>query len=122
MPFFTRGNARIYYEDTGRGDPVLMVHGLVENTTYWSLCGVAGRVADSGCRVISMDMRGHGRTAVEEEPFGFDAETVGADILALADHLRLGRFHLVGHSAGGFASSRLAMKESGRLATLILTN
>src|SRR5271157_3286140 len=122
MPFFTRGNAHIYYEEIGRGDPVVMVHGLVENATYWSICGVAGRVADSGCRVILMDMRGHGRTTVEKEPFGFDAETVGADILALADYLSFGKFHLVAHSAGGFASSRLAMKESGRFATLILTN
>ncbi len=122
MPFLTRGNARIYYEEVGHGDPVILIHGLVENASYWSICGVAGRLADSNFRVISMDMRGHGRTEVVKEPFGFDVETVGEDILALAEHLGLGRFHLVGHSTGGFASCRLAMKESGRFATLILTN
>ena len=121
MPYFIRGNARIYYEDIGRGDPVIMVHGLVENTTYWSLLGITGMLADT-CRAIPIDMRGHGRTAVSGNPFGFDADTVGADIIALADHLKLGRFHLVSHSAGGFASVRQAMKDSSRFATLILTN
>jgi 3-oxoadipate enol-lactonase len=121
MPFFERGNARIYFEEAGHGDPLITVHGLNENTTYWSLPGVTERLAGS-CRVISMDMRGHGRTMVEGDPLGFDAETIGADIIGLADHLKLGRFHLMGHSTGGFASSRLAMKDSSRFAALILTN
>lgn len=121
MPFFTRGNARIYFEDVGRGDPLITVHGLNENTAYWSLPGVTGKLAGS-CRVMSMDMRGHGRSVVTGDPPGFNADTVGDDIIGLADHLGLGRFHLMGHSTGGFASSRLAMKDSSRLVSLILTN
>jgi 3-oxoadipate enol-lactonase len=117
MPFFKSGNARIYFEEAGQGDPLIAVHGLNENTIYWSLSGVTERLA-SCCRVISMDMRGHGRTVVECDPSCFDAETIGADIIGL----KLGRFHLIGHSAGGFISSRLAMKDSSRFATLILTN
>ncbi|GAH22735.1 unnamed protein product, partial [marine sediment metagenome] len=30
-------------------------------------------------RIISMDMRGHGRTAVEGEPYGYDADTMASD-------------------------------------------
>jgi hypothetical protein len=33
------------------GDPVIMVHGLIENTTYWSLPGVTGMLADT-CRAL----------------------------------------------------------------------
>lgn len=119
MAFFSRGNARIYFEDRGAGEPVIAVHGLTENTRYWEF--VAEEI--SAChRFIPLDMRGHSRTVVEGQPEGFDASTVGEDILALADHLGLGSFHLLAHSTGGFAGVRLAMKDSSRLASLVLTN
>ena len=35
MGFFTRDNARIYFEESRRGEPVVAVHGLIENTIYW---------------------------------------------------------------------------------------
>jgi pimeloyl-ACP methyl ester carboxylesterase len=122
MPFFNRDNASIYYEDDGAGEPVVAVHGLIENTAYWRLSGITGRLTTAGYRVVAMDMRGHGRTKTEGEPAGYDAQTVAADVEALADHLGLGRFYLLTHSTGGFAASRWAMKNSARLAGLILTN
>ncbi|HNY64257.1 MAG TPA: alpha/beta hydrolase [Deltaproteobacteria bacterium] len=119
MAFFTRGNARIYFEDKGEGEPVIAVHGLIENVLYWKF--VEGKLSRS-CRFIPMEMRGHGRTVVEGEPDGFDVDTVGEDIVALADHLGLERFHLLTHSTGGFAGVRYAMRDSSRFASLILTN
>jgi len=119
MAFFSSDTAHVYFEDTGRGEPVIAVHGLIENTVYWKT------VADTlsrHCRFIAMDMRAHGRTVVTGKPSGFDADTTGNDIIALADHLGLERFHLLGHSTGGFAAVRYAMKDTGRIASLILTN
>ena len=119
MPFFTRDNAKIYFEDQGCGDPIIAVHGLIENTTYWK--NISEDIS-SQFRFIPMDMRGHGKTVVDGEPYGYDADTVGDDIAALADALNLKRFHLLTHSTGGFAGVRYAMRESGRLASLILTD
>jgi pimeloyl-ACP methyl ester carboxylesterase len=119
MPFFTRDNAKIYFEERGSGEPIIAVHGLIANTTYWR------NIAPEICkkyRFISMDMRGHGKTVVDGEPYGFDDDTVGDDIVALADHLKIERFHLLTHSTGGFAGVRYAMRDSGRLASLILTD
>jgi 3-oxoadipate enol-lactonase len=121
MPFITCRNAKIYYEEQGGGDPVIAVHGLIENTRYWSIAGVAGRLAEK-YRFISIDMRGHGRTVVEGDPRGFDVDTIGEDIIDFADKMKIDRFHLIGHSTGGFASVRRAMKDSGRFASLILAN
>jgi len=119
MPVFTRGHAHIYFEDYGKGDPIIAVHGLIENTTYWT--GLLENVAKNH-RFIPMDMRGHGKTVVDGEPYGFDVDTVGDDIVALADYLNIDRFHLLTHSTGGFAGVRYAMRDSGRLASLILTD
>lgn len=119
MPFFEHDNAKIYFEDRGSGDPIIAVHGLIENTTYWK--NIAEEIC-AGHRFIPMDMRGHGRTLVHGEPCGFDVDTVGDDIEALADHLKIERFHLLTHSTGGFAGVRYAMRNSERLAGLILTD
>ena len=121
MPYFNRGNARLYYEDKGAGEPVIAVAGLMENTAYWDLTGVADAISQH-FRFVSMDMRGHGYTEVEGDPQGFDCQTVGEDIIALADHLGFDRFHLLTHSTGGFAGVRYAMKDCSRFASLILTN
>jgi len=40
MAYFQNGNARIYYEDIGQGEPIIANHGLSEDTTYWSEPGV----------------------------------------------------------------------------------
>jgi pimeloyl-ACP methyl ester carboxylesterase len=116
-----RGNARIYFEDLGTGEPIITTHGVAENGGYWSETGVAQRLAER-YRVVSMDMRAHGRTVVDGEPYGFDVETVADDIGALADHLGIDRFHLLTHATGGMAGVRYAMGHSDRLISLMLTD
>lgn len=120
MPFAPSGNARIYYEDHGTGEPVIAVHGLIENTAYFTETGVCDTLSRH-VRVIPMDMRAHGKTGVTGDPTGYDVDSIGADIEALADHLGLARFHLLSHSTGGFAAARYAMTRSDRLLSLMLT-
>jgi pimeloyl-ACP methyl ester carboxylesterase len=121
MPTLDRENAHLHWEEAGAGSPILTTHGLTENADYWSLSGVTAALAERH-RVISMDMRGHGRTRVEGPPFGFDVDTLGDDVEALADHLGLDRFHLLTHATGGMVGVRYAMRPGARLASLILTD
>jgi len=120
MPFFQNNTARIHYEDIGTGEPVIATHGLIENTAYWRKTGITPALAEH-FRVISMDMRAHGQTTETGDPRGYDIDACMDDITALADHLGIGRFHLISHSTGGFISVALAMKESPRIAGLVLT-
>lgn len=121
MAFFQNGNARIYYEDTGEGEPIITNHGRCEDTTYWSEPGVTATLAEK-YRVISTDMRGHGRTGVEDEPKGYDEVTMGEDFTALADHLNLDRFHILSHATGGMVACRYGIRHSDRLLSLMLTD
>ena len=121
MPYMQRGNAHIYYEDVGRGEPIITTHGVSENADYWSLPGVTQMLRDR-YRVISMDMRAHGYTVVEGEPQGFDVDTIADDIGALADHLGLDKFHLLTHATGGMVGMRYAMYHSDRLITHLSTD
>ncbi|MBI4767102.1 MAG: alpha/beta hydrolase [Deltaproteobacteria bacterium] len=121
MAYFQNNNVRIYYEDVGQGEPIIANHGLAEDTTYWSESGVTASLA-AKYRVISIDMRGHGRTVVEGEAKGYNEITMGEDFTALADHLKLGRFHLLSHATGGMVAARYGIRHSDRLLSLILTD
>jgi len=121
MTWFQNGNARIYYEDVGQGELIISNHGLGEDCCYWSETGITGKLAEQ-YRVISMDMRGHGRTVIVGAPYGYDADTMAADFDALANHLGVDKFHLLTHATGGMVGVRYAMTRSARLLSLILTD
>jgi pimeloyl-ACP methyl ester carboxylesterase len=121
MAWLEWGHTKIYYEDTGEGEPIITNHGLMEDGGYWSETGVTAKLAER-YRVISMDMRGHGRTVVDGEPYGYDVATMGNDFGVLADELGLDRFHILSHASGGMAAVRYAMTTSERLISLMLTD
>ena len=121
MPYFEKKNVKLYYEDVGQGEPIIANHGLMEDGTYWSESGVTAKLAEK-YRMISIDMRAHGRTIVSGRPFGFDADTMAADFDALADFLGIDRFHLLTHATGGMVGVRYAMTRSERLISLMLTD
>ena len=121
MPYFTRGDVALYYDDTGRGDAIITTHGGCENGSYWGLTGVTARLAETH-RVIDLDMRGHGRSWVYSEDKGYDVDSLADDIEQLADHLGLERFHLLTHATGGMVGLRYAMTRSERLLSLMSTD
>ena len=121
MAYFQNGNAKIYYEDVGQGEPIFTNHGVAEDASYWSEPGVTAALAEQ-YRVISIDMRGHGRTVIEGDPKGFDEITMGDDFTALADHLGFGKFHILSHATGGMYAARYGIRHSDRLFSLMLTD
>lgn len=121
MAYFENGNARIYYEDVGEGEVIFTNHGVTEDTTYWSEPGVTAALAEK-YRVVSIDMRGHGRTIIDGDPKGFDEVTMGDDFTALADHLGQDKFHILSHATGGMYAARYGIRHSDRLISLMLTD
>jgi pimeloyl-ACP methyl ester carboxylesterase len=120
MPFLERDGAKLFYEEAGQGEAILTTHGLAENSTYWSLAGITDALAER-FHVVSMDMRGHGRSTVTGGP-GFDVDTMADDVGALADALGLARFHLLAHATGGMVALRYARVHGDRLRSLLLTD
>ncbi|MFK8023105.1 MAG: alpha/beta fold hydrolase [Ilumatobacter sp.] len=87
--------------DGGDGTPVVLVHGITESSVSWD--PVIPRLT-SGRRVVSVDLRGHGRSGTAQD-YGFEA--LAGDVTAVIDHLGLERPHIVGHSLGGVVVSVL---------------
>jgi 3-oxoadipate enol-lactonase len=69
-------------------------------------------------RVVSLDLRGHGRSPVPPGPY--TVEDLAADVVATADGLGLDRFAYVGLSIGGAVGQVLGLEHAGRLSALVL--
>ena len=91
-----------YYEDLGRGSPVILIHGHSVDLRMWQHQLAA--LLEAGFRVIPYDVRGHGRSSVPAA--GYTWEDYVADLSALLNHLGLESTHLVGISMGGSMASK----------------
>jgi non-heme chloroperoxidase len=87
----------LYYEDHGKGDAVILVHGYPLNGASWEKQTTA--LLAAGKRVITYDRRGFGKSS--QPASGYDYDTLAADLHALVVHLKLESFSLAGFSMGG---------------------
>ena len=101
MPFLVShasGEAvNIYYEDLGKGKPIVLIHGWPLSGSMWEY-QVTG-LLDEGYRVITYDRRGFGKS--DYPATGYDYETLAGDLQSLIAHLNLTDATLVGFSMGG---------------------
>lgn len=101
--------------EAGRGDPVLLLHGLGATKASFlpTLFDLANRY-----RVVAPDLLGHGDTA---KPLArYDAPAFARFTLDLMDALEIDRAHLIGNSMGGRISLEVAMQAPERVRTLTL--
>jgi pimeloyl-ACP methyl ester carboxylesterase len=104
---------KIWYAELGKGEPVILLHGGLGNSSYW---GHQVPVLAKHFRVIVMDSRGHGRSTRNEQPFGYDL--MASDVLGLMDHLEIEKAAIVGWSDGGIIGLDIAIHHPERLTRL----
>jgi len=86
--------------------PVVLLHGLQSHAHSWDVFASA---LQSEYRVIALDQRGHGDTAWPDPPIYTTADFV-YDVLALAEHLGIARFVLMGLSMGAHNALAVAIR------------
>jgi pimeloyl-ACP methyl ester carboxylesterase len=91
------GTIDIYYEDQGKGKPVVLVHGWPLSGRSWEKQTAA--LLDAGYRVIAYDRRGFGYSS--RPASGYDYDTFAEDLDKLLDKINLHDVTLVGFSMGG---------------------
>jgi non-heme chloroperoxidase len=113
----TRDGTQIYYNDWGRGQPIVFSHGwplsadAFEDQMYY--------LASRGFRCIAHDRRGHGRSS---QPWqGNDLDTYADDLAELTEKLDLKDAIHVGHSTGGGEVTRyIGRHGTKRVAKVVL--
>ncbi|MFN8376858.1 MAG: alpha/beta hydrolase [Anaerolineae bacterium] len=114
MPFADLAtNARLYYDDLGKGDAVIAVHGRLGTGR-----GDLGTVMDwlsADYRVLAPTLRGYGQSEPKPRRFPPDFYYVDAsDVLAFMDALHITKAHLMGYSDGGEVALIAAGKQPAR--------
>jgi pimeloyl-ACP methyl ester carboxylesterase len=92
----TRDGAKLYYEDRGEGDVILLVHGWMCSSRFWQ-ANVPELAKEF--RVVTLDARGHGYSS--KTLGGHTVPQYARDVRALIDHLDLKDVALAGWSLGG---------------------
>lgn len=104
-------------ESGGAAQPVILIHGNCSSATFWEQVMLD---LPDGFGGIAPDLRGYGDTDPEPIDATQGLDDMAADVLALADALRIDRFHLAGHSMGGNVAMKLTIMAPERVRTLSL--
>lgn len=98
-------------------DTVLMLHSAMGSSKrYYAMVPTLAR----RYRVVRMDHRGHGASQVPPPDAPLSLERLAQDAVELLDHLKVARAHVIGASAGGFVTQRLAMNHPERVHSISL--
>ena len=116
MPFANAGGARLYFEEYGSGEPLLLISGQGGDHTNWD--AVRDDFA-SRHRVIVFDHRGTGQSDKPREP-AYTTRGFARDAIAILDHLGIERAHAYGISMGGRICQWLGIDHPGRIGALVL--
>src|SRR5437660_12650497 len=106
---------KLYHEIYGEGESLVLIHGGL--TTIGEMQGWVHALAKTR-QVIAVEMQGHGRTADMDRAMSF--ATMGDDIAALLDHLKIPKADLVGHSFGGASAIRAAIQHPDKVRRLVV--
>ena len=117
MPKARVGDVELYYEEHGRGVPVVLIHGLAGDCGAWK---AQVEVMKKEFRVLAFDNRGAGRSSAPDYPYTsrrFADDTVGLmDAVGIREPA-----HVIGRSMGGAIAQEIALGYPDRVRSMIIT-
>jgi len=117
MSYADVNGVRMYYEEHGGGQPLILLHG---GLGAGGMYGPVLPALAAGRRVITVDLQAHGRTADVDRPLRH--ETLGDDVAALIRHLGLAQADLMGYSFGAGTALRTAIQHPDLVRRLVITS
>ena len=112
MPLAEAQGARIYYEITGDGPPILFLHEFAGDWRSWD---DQVRHLSRQWRCITMSNRGYPRSDAPADETHYGQDIAIADALCVLDAVGVAIAYVVGLSMGGYTALRLALEHPGRI-------
>jgi len=118
MPYaITSDNVRLYYEEVGQGTWVLFVHEFAGDHRSWE---PQLREFGKRYRCIAYAARGYTPSDVPADAAAYSYQHVMRDAVAVLDHLKIDRAHIVGLSMGGYTTLQVALNHPARVRSMTL--
>ncbi|MDL2143910.1 alpha/beta hydrolase [Flavobacterium tructae] len=110
-------NTKISYSDSGTGNPIVFLHGFLENKKMWK--DYVDFFSEK-YRVITIDLLGHG----ESDSLGYvhTMEDNANAVQEVLNHLKIEKTIIVGHSMGGYVGLAFAELFPKNIQKLVLLN
>ncbi len=118
MPMLNRDGVAINYQIEGEGPAVLLTHGFCASTVMWR--DNVPALVEAGYKVITWDMRGHGKSASPDDLALYSAERTVADMDALLDAADTEKAVIAGMSLGGYMTLAYHLAHPERCRALML--
>ncbi len=115
MPLTEVAGYRLYHEEHGQGDPLLLINGLGADHTAW---GLQTEELSRDFRVVVFDNPGIGQTTGPPGPY--TSERFAEVAAGLLRALGVERAHVVGASMGGIIAQELALEHPELVRSLSL--
>jgi pimeloyl-ACP methyl ester carboxylesterase len=116
---FDSDGVKIHYTVSGKGDPVILIHGLYASAKInWDLPGITKDLAEH-YQVIALDNRGHGQSG-KPKAEGEYGEKMAEDVVRLMDHLHIAKARIVGYSLGGMIAMKVVTRHPERVTSTVL--
>ena len=115
MPYAVNQGVRIYWDEQGQGEPVLLIMGLGYTAHMWHR--TRPRLAEH-FRTIAFDNRGVGRSDTPAGPYPI--ALMASDAAAILDAAGVQGAHLFGVSMGGMIAQEFALQYPRRVRSLVL--
>ena len=115
MAFVENQGAKIYWDEQGQGEPILLIMGLGYPSLMWYR---TRPVLAPKYRTITLDNRGVGRSDMPTGPYPI--AQMASDAAAVLDAAGVGEAHVYGISMGGMIAQEFALQYPKRVNSLIL--
>jgi|LNFM01.1.fsa_nt_gb pimeloyl-ACP methyl ester carboxylesterase len=116
MPYVEAAGARLYFEESGYGYPVIFIHEFASDMRGWQ---AQLRYFCRAYRCIAYNARGYPPSDVPDDASSYGWELAVNDIAALMRGLKIERAHLVGLSMGGYAALQFGLLYPERTSAIV---
>ena len=110
-------NINLYFNDIGTGEPIVLLHGFLENSSIWDKFLIP---LSKKNRVLSIDLLGHGKS--ECLSYIHTMEEMADAVNEVLKSLQIGKATIIGHSMGGYVGLAFAEKYIEKVKGICLMN
>ena len=117
--FTSVDNVKIWYQTSGKGSPVLLIHGFTGKGSDWKTKPVYDSLLANGFKVIIADLRGNGHSDKPHTAEAYANDAEAKDLMGLLKFLRIKKYRAIGYSRGSIILARLLVLDKNITSVVI---